>query len=55
MIADMVPEGFTAVKVTTGATDGINIAVLSGLNETDEVYLDENNNVLSQITQQGMS
>lgn len=55
MIADMVPEGFTAVKVTTGATDGINIAVLSGLNETDEVYLDENNNVLSQITHQGMS
>ncbi len=55
MIADMVPEGFTAVKVTTGATDGINIAVLSGLTETDEVYLDENNNVLSQITYQGMS
>lgn len=54
-IAGMVPDGFTAVKVTTGATDGINIAVLSGLSETDEVYLDENNNVLSQITYQGMS
>lgn len=45
MIAEKTPDGFIAVKVETGVTDGVSIAVLSGLTENDEVYIDENNNV----------
>ncbi len=33
------PEGFTAVIVTTGASDENNIEILSGLSEGDEVYI----------------
>lgn len=55
MISEMVPDGFTPVKVETGPTDGVNIAIISGITEQDEIYIDENNNVLAQITYQGMS
>lgn len=45
MIAEKTPDGFVAVKVETGVTDGVSIAVLSGLTENDEIYIDENNDV----------
>lgn len=34
-----VPEGFKEVKVTTGVSDEINIEILDGLKEGDEVYV----------------
>ncbi len=52
MIAEKTPDGFTAVKVETGATDGNYIAILSGLTENDEVYIDENNNVQAPVGNQ---
>ncbi len=45
------PEGFTAVKVEVGASNGMFVAVLSGLNLEDEIYLAENNNVKSPVGQ----
>ncbi len=41
----LTPEGFTAVKVEVGASNGMMVAILSGLSEDDEVYLAENNSV----------
>ncbi|MDP4132402.1 MAG: efflux RND transporter periplasmic adaptor subunit [Bacillota bacterium] len=38
------PEGFTAVKVTTGVSNDMYMAILSGLSQTAEVYLAENDN-----------
>lgn len=32
------PEGFKEAKVTTGVSDGMNIEIISGLKEGDEVY-----------------
>lgn len=49
-IYSMAPEGFYPVRVKTGATDGINIVILSGLTENDVIYLAEENNVLPAVT-----
>lgn len=54
MIAEKTPDGFKAVKVETGVTDGVNIAIISGLTEEDEVYIDENSDVQVPVTNQGM-
>ncbi len=52
-IADMTPEGFTAVKVTTGSTDGTRIAILTGISPEDEVYIAENDNVQAPVSSGG--
>lgn len=49
-IKEMTPEGFTAVKVRTGATNGVIIAVLSGIDENTEVYIAENNDVQTPVS-----
>ncbi len=49
-IDEMTPEGFTAVKVVTGVTNGLTIEIISGIDQSAEVYLAENDNVQSPIT-----
>lgn len=49
-LSEMAPEGFTAVRVETGVTDGTHIAILSGLNENDTVYLAEGDNVQTPVS-----
>ncbi len=47
----MTPEGFTAVKVEVGASNGMYVAILSGLSADDEVYLAESNSVKTPVSQ----
>ncbi|MDO5479836.1 MAG: hypothetical protein Q4G23_11825 [Clostridia bacterium] len=49
-IKKMTPEGFMAVKVVTGASNGLSIAILSGIDENSEIYLAENNNVQEPVS-----
>lgn len=51
-LEEQTPDGFKAVKVETGVTDGVSIAIMSGLTENDEVYIDENSNVQAPVTGQ---
>ena len=41
----LTPEGFTAVKVVAGASNGTMVAIISGIDIEDEIYIAENNNV----------
>lgn len=41
-VRSQVPEGFTAVEVTTGIINDDYVEILSGLSEGDEVYVDPN-------------
>ena len=46
----MTPEGFTAVKVETGASNGTMVAILSGIDMDDEIYIAENNDVKAPVS-----
>ena len=46
----LMPEGFTAVKVEIGASNGTMVAVLSGIDMDDEIYIAENNNVQTPVS-----
>ncbi len=48
-IAERTPEGFTAVKVETGVTNGVSIEIISGISENDEIYIAENNAVQTPV------
>ena len=48
-----VPEGFTAVQVTTGITNENYVEILSGLSEGDEVYVDPSAGAETNMFQMG--
>ena len=49
-IAERTPEGFKAVKVETGVTNGVSIEIISGISENDEIYIAENDAVQTPVS-----